>query len=297
MLASHVIAAPAGIDHALEQAEAPSLLSTWLLPVWAVVMIGFVGFRRWYRLPGFDRPSPLTGPVALVAFAVLWLAALIGAQAGLVALGAIEFGEAAPEVAEVRRSAVLMLGAYGMQMVLIVVLAMTWLRAGGSAQRDGHARAMLVGLVGIVVLWPFIQLAGIGASLLSERITGEPVADLAHDTLRMLSDAGWGPWSLTVAALAGVAAPLAEEVLFRGLLQEGLRRLGLSAWPAIVLASIGFVLVHVNVPVAMFAPLLVLSLGLGAIYERSGRLAAPIVAHMAFNLANLALLAARDGGG
>ena len=59
---------------------------------------------------------------------------------------------------------------------------------------------------------------------------------------------------------------------------------------AITLTSVAFVLMHMTVasPHAL-APLFVLSLGLGWAYERTGRLAAPIVMHMVFNLANLAL--------
>jgi membrane protease YdiL (CAAX protease family) len=103
--------------------------------------------------------------------------------------------------------------------------------------------------------------------------------------------------------LAGVAAvllaPVAEELLFRGLLYRALRRRR-SVAAAAILSSLAFAVIHADV--AASAPLALLNLALlgalwAVIYERTGSLIVPIVAHAVFNLLTLlqVLLLARLG--
>lgn len=80
-------------------------------------------------------------------------------------------------------------------------------------------------------------------------------------------------------------APVAEELLFRGILLPALGRLwGIGA--AIGLSSLLFAFIHLHVP--SFAPLLVLSVGLSFAYVYSQSLLVPIVMHMIFNAVSLA---------
>jgi membrane protease YdiL (CAAX protease family) len=93
---------------------------------------------------------------------------------------------------------------------------------------------------------------------------------------------------------ASVLAPLAEEVLFRGVaVTAWVRTLG--ARPAIVRAAILFALAHVlliggdsfgqaaSLAIVSAAGRLPVALGLGWIYLRSGTIWAPIGLHAAFN--------------
>lgn len=76
-------------------------------------------------------------------------------------------------------------------------------------------------------------------------------------------------------------APVAEELLFRGLLYQGLRR-ALPLWPSIGLSSLLFGLSHVE-PVAVvgtFAAGMVFAV----VFHRTGTLSAAIAAHIGFNL-------------
>ena len=87
--------------------------------------------------------------------------------------------------------------------------------------------------------------------------------------------------------------PLIEEVMYRGIIQESLRRLGVHAWMAIICTSGLFALMHLpalppNAHHAL-AALFVLSLFFGWLYERTGRLIAPVTLHAAFNAGNLLL--------
>jgi membrane protease YdiL (CAAX protease family) len=76
-----------------------------------------------------------------------------------------------------------------------------------------------------------------------------------------------------------VAAPLVEEYLFRGLVYRGLRR---SARPAVAtLASAAiFALVH---PMLSMPPVFVMGVFAALAFERTGRLAAPILVHAVYN--------------
>lgn len=75
-------------------------------------------------------------------------------------------------------------------------------------------------------------------------------------------------------------APMAEEILFRGILYPTIKQLG---YPRIALwiTAIAFAAIHRNLPI--FVPLMVLSLILTWLYERTDNLLASITAHGIFN--------------
>ncbi|MBI4578212.1 MAG: CPBP family intramembrane metalloprotease [Planctomycetes bacterium] len=99
------------------------------------------------------------------------------------------------------------------------------------------------------------------------------------------------PTSVRVVTIAGAAvlAPLGEELLFRGILQTGMRRILpprrgslRHRWLGIVLASLVFGAMHLPTP--QYVPaLVVLGIILGWQYERTGSLRVPIAVHMLFN--------------
>lgn len=92
-----------------------------------------------------------------------------------------------------------------------------------------------------------------------------------------------------------VAVPVAEEVLFRGVLYAWLRQCGWVglAWLA---SALLFALVHMNL--LAFLPLLAVAVALTWLYERTGNLQAPILAHAVFNAMNVAgvFLLGGEGG-
>lgn len=110
-----------------------------------------------------------------------------------------------------------------------------------------------------------------------------------HQVLLLLIDPTQ-PVSLKVFAvfMAVGVAPVAEELLFRGLLQTALRRLGLSPWLAILIASALFAASHGPNLYGAWPALFSLSVALGYNYERTGRLTAPVLMHGLFNAVNVA---------
>jgi membrane protease YdiL (CAAX protease family) len=97
------------------------------------------------------------------------------------------------------------------------------------------------------------------------------------------------PKQFLYGAVAIVVAPVAEEVLFRGILYPTLKQLG---WPRAALwgTALMFGAIHLNW-MAML-PLTVVALALTWLYEETGDLLAPILAHSVFNIINFTLLIA-----
>jgi uncharacterized protein len=77
-----------------------------------------------------------------------------------------------------------------------------------------------------------------------------------------------------------IAAPLVEELLFRGLLQNALAR-RMPIWGAIILSSLAFAAVHLQL--YAIPGLMSLSIAFGYLYHRTGSLRMNILLHMANN--------------
>lgn len=87
--------------------------------------------------------------------------------------------------------------------------------------------------------------------------------------------------------MACIAAPIAEEFLFRGYMYGTLRRLTHPIFAAIVVGAL-FAVVHSNLPALL--PLWVFSILLCLAYEWTRCLWVPIGMHAVFNAANIALM-------
>jgi membrane protease YdiL (CAAX protease family) len=108
-----------------------------------------------------------------------------------------------------------------------------------------------------------------------------------QDAFGWLTDNACPVWSrVGLVILATVVAPVAEEAVFRGvLLASLLPRTGIAV--ALLLQGGLFGAAHAHGP--SFIPLLVAGFGFGAGYMASGSLITPIVMHVVFNAASLAL--------
>lgn len=102
----------------------------------------------------------------------------------------------------------------------------------------------------------------------------------------LLKSSGWQARA-AVFGIAVIAAPVTEELIFRGCLYGVLRKSN-GRWPALVISSIVFALIHGHLP--SLPGLVILAAGLALVYERCGSLWAPISMHAAFN--GLTILAA-----
>ncbi len=137
----------------------------------------------------------------------------------------------------------------------------------------------------------------IPATMMTMLVLGIIVTDLgyelpriAHGILKHIAESDDRLAVVGLCVVAVVGAPIVEEVIFRGVLQSALRHLLPEAnrWWAIMIASVVFALIHIGsvVPVTLVVALpayVVLAMGLGYVYEKTGRLWAPIFIHAAFN--------------
>jgi hypothetical protein len=135
-------------------------------------------------------------------------------------------------------------------------------------------RGLLWGLGGYLVALPLMLMV----SLLNRQIwQGQGGSNPLLQTVLEEQD----PVALIVFFLtAAVAAPLFEEVLFRGFLLPSLTKY-LPVWGAIVLSSFVFAAAHLSLSEVL--PLTVLGMILGLVYTRSRNLLSPMVLHSAWN--------------
>lgn len=164
-----------------------------------------------------------------------------------------------------------------------------------------------------------LALFGIGRVLLGIRAADLGLRSTSAATLRSAASAAVGLWLLSIAVNAAqisvfgphpqtlivtvgahrgaaalvmdlmtgaVIAPVAEELLFRGLVFGGLAQ----RMPVAVAATVSALLFALSHGLGVVAPIFVLGLGLAWLYRRTGTIWAPIVAHGVVNAISLSLL-------
>ena len=87
-----------------------------------------------------------------------------------------------------------------------------------------------------------------------------------------------------------IVAPICEELMFRGLIYQGLR--GLGVWKAAVLSALMFALLHLNIN--QFAYAFVLGIILSLCVEITGSLYSSMILHFLINSRSVALLSSED---
>jgi membrane protease YdiL (CAAX protease family) len=113
----------------------------------------------------------------------------------------------------------------------------------------------------------------------------QEVASLTEDTTTLIE-------RLLIVAMVGIAAPVVEEILFRGMLLSRLVRSMAPAW-AVLVQAVLFAAIHLLDPsaVAALPGLVVIGAVLGHAAIRTGNLSLPITLHAGVNLtAALALM-------
>jgi membrane protease YdiL (CAAX protease family) len=156
------------------------------------------------------------------------------------------------------------------------------------ATRAAFGRTLLVGVVAAAIIIPVttLELQSCEQLWRALRPDAPPPQHLVLDALRRSEWGVWGALQLTL--LAVVAAPLAEEVLFRGAMLGILSREIGRSWPPILISGLVFGLIHLAQPQAVL-PLATMGIILGYVRQRYDSLAACIVAHGLFNLRTMVL--------
>jgi membrane protease YdiL (CAAX protease family) len=207
-------------------------------------------------------------------------------------------GQAGPEVESLRARMGLWASAAAFPFwVASVVAFFRWVRLVAPADIGltlrGAGRNALYGASAAVVLAPLVLGLNYGAVWLFKDVLQWPVQEhpLAFAGRHGLSGLEWVLLALAVM----VAAPLSEELVFRGALQRLFLDRPWSPHVAVFATALLFAAVHSfawPTPVALF----VLGLGLGYLALRTHSLVAPIVLHSLFNGVSYVLLLAGWSG-
>ncbi|MEJ5258680.1 MAG: type II CAAX endopeptidase family protein [Anaerohalosphaeraceae bacterium] len=138
----------------------------------------------------------------------------------------------------------------------------------------------------LCALLPLIVLALEGTYQIGRFFFGPDFTMDRHTSLSALQDCPQVWIRLLILVNAVLVVPVFEEILFRGLLQSVLTAALGRPWLSIAVVSILFAAMH-PYPTHLSA-LVILSIGLGYAYEKSGSLWQPIFIHILFNGINVA---------
>jgi membrane protease YdiL (CAAX protease family) len=127
--------------------------------------------------------------------------------------------------------------------------------------------------------WGFVAVVGFFIVMIPYTLLLEPET---QETVDVIADEQSVAALIALGVLVIVAAPISEEIFFRGFFFGSLRR-HLPFWGAMVISGLLFGLVHVPTGPLQAPPLALFGMALAWLYERSGSLLPPIAAHAFLN--------------
>jgi len=266
----------------LAQAMPPVGVVIFFLALWIFLIGGAIAFyrgpvRKVARGEGEVAPLPFGMPdVLALVVAGLWMLALLAPA--LAGGGSGEEGEITTRGMgqSIFLFAIIVGGlAWFMENRRISVAAMLGWR------RIGLWKAVLKGALFMLCAYPLVLVCMIITSgLLKDKGTPQKLIEFFHSAV---SSGDYRAVTMTVIS-AVVVAPFVEEFIFRGYIYGVLRRY-LGPWKGMLLASLAFAAIHLNI--LGFPSLFVLALCFTLAYEATGSLLVPMTMHAVFNFVNL----------
>jgi uncharacterized protein len=171
---------------------------------------------------------------------------------------------------------------WGVTSSAVIQLLLMWIYLG----KQGRMERIGLTHFGQMKFWHVVclALALVAAAMLFNVFYAKviiPGIKMQGEYVKILANLEMTPINIAVGIFVVIiAAPLVEELLFRGFLQRALTNY-LPAWAAIVISSLPFALVH-GQPYAI-PGLMSLSIAFGYLYHRTGSLRHNIILHMANN--------------
>jgi membrane protease YdiL (CAAX protease family) len=153
--------------------------------------------------------------------------------------------------------------------------------------RNNWKHALLLGFIVASLFLPIgwgLQVLCAKAMEHLPRLHLKPEEQQAVQTLHLAQTA---TSRLVLGFITILLAPLAEEVLFRGILYPWIKQIG---FPRLALWGTALVFAAIHMNLVSFLPLAFLALALALLYEQTDNLLAPITAHALFNGFNFTLL-------
>jgi uncharacterized protein len=149
-------------------------------------------------------------------------------------------------------------------------------------------RDLRAGVLNLAAVWP-VMIAMLAATLvLGKVIFGPDYKMPQHQELELITEYQQPVVRISIIIVTVLVGPVAEECVFRGLLQSVIRSFLGGPWKAVLITAAIFAGIHTNT--SHWPALFVLGTCLGYSYEKSGSLFRPIFIHSIFN--GIAVLAA-----
>ncbi len=243
-------------------------------------------------------PGMLIG-MALAGYAVGVFSAVVGQVAAARLVGGAET-EGGASAQTLPQTAVTMGVTYALAVPLVMLLPAAFRALSTPERQPPSALAWRwqdwwKGVVAMALTLPLIVVLGAGAGWLVSLFAGEAPPPIAHDTLTQIAEPGAGAWVWVLIAAAVIGAPIVEEYIYRGALQEGLTDATGSPTAGVLASSAVFVAAHWSITTgpglwAALGVLSGLSVAMGIAYSRTRSIIVPIVMHALFNAANIAFV-------
>lgn len=231
--------------------------------------------------PGAPRPARPWGFWMTLAWAA---AGFMAVQFAVVIVVFVWFKSINPELSAVEAAnnprvwAIMAIAQAPLQILVFALLA----RWRGIAARDYFALVpprggVVLGLIAFAILLPVFD----GVALL---LGQDVVPPFMADAYRLARSEGW---LLGLAVAVVVAAPISEEISFRGFMYRGWSQTRLGPWGAIVGVSLVWALLHIQYNWFGIVQVFVLGLLLGWLRFRSGSTLLTIALHAVANFVAL----------
>jgi membrane protease YdiL (CAAX protease family) len=255
--------------------------------VYLLILVGIGLFATWLIRTSLGRRSLIHSPprrncispfAAFVLFSV-WFLGIYLLQSVVVTLTGPLEGERGAFRTNVTFCA-------GAAVTIVVIFAVARVRFARGLKGFGFRlrtvpRDLGVAFVSLWAVWPLVLAMIVLTTAVGRAFRGQNFEMPQHRELELMAEFPGVFLRILIIFLAVVIAPLLEEVLFRGLLQTVIRSYVGRPWPAVIVTSILFAMVHENLE--HWPALFVLGMGLGYVYEKSGSLFQPIFMHALFN--------------
>jgi membrane protease YdiL (CAAX protease family) len=195
----------------------------------------------------------------------------------------------------------LLLATLSLHGIILVVTAaflrmqhIRWAEAFGFST-PAKGRAILWGIFAALIFLPVGAATQSASSALLTRINSALNAGIdvnqTQEAVKLLTQQQSIGARVYMCAFAILIAPVAEEILFRGILYPAIKQAG---HPRVALWSTSLVFGAIHFDIVIFLPLVILAMILVFLYERTDNLLAPIVAHSLFNTINVAQVYSDD---
>ena len=231
-----------------------------------------------------QKPSNFPGILPTIGWIILYFVLQIICTAVFIAVAAVDGGTPIADAGANRGLAVL----WGIVSSAIIQLLLMFLYL----RKDGRFKKIGLDTFGTMPLARTFGLAFIlvVSAMLFNFLYAHyviPGIGMQEEMAKMLASIPRTPVNIIAGFFAfAIAAPLVEELLFRGFLQNTIARF-VPVWAAILLSSFAFAMVHLQ-PYAI-PGLMSLSIAFGYLYHRTGSLRTNIFLHILNNTAALLL--------